>query len=133
MIPNIVKQVNLPIQKNMKSIIKKLSILLIIGLMSSCYTQVKMTILNVDYRYLEVRNGERTLYSGCTGGSNTTDQNAIILVPINYSDSIFIEIYENGKVLISKSYKLSRGKYLYIDNLTGKLSIYSQNKEKPLI
>jgi hypothetical protein len=117
----------------MKSIIKKLSILLIIGLMSSCYTQVKMTILNVDYKYLEVRNGERILYSGYTGGSNTTDQNAIVLVPINYNDSIFVEIYENGKASINQSYKLSRGKYLYIDNLTGDFSIYSQNKEKPLM
>lgn len=101
--------------------------------MSSCYTQVKMTILNVGHKYLEVRNGERTLYSGSTGGSNTTDQNAIILVPINYNDSIFIEVHENRKVLIKQAYKLSRGKYLYIDNLTGEFSIYSQNKEKPLM
>ncbi len=90
-------------------------------------------ILDVDYKYLEIKNGDRVLYSGFTGGSNTTDQNAIILVPINYNDSIFIEIYEGGKTLKKQSYKLSRGKYLYIDNQTGGFLIYSQNKEKPLI
>jgi len=62
-----------------------------------------------------------------------TEQNAIILVPINYRDSIFVEVWKNNEVLLKGSYKLTNGKYLYIDNLTGAFSVYSQNKVKPLI
>lgn len=117
----------------MKSITQNLRLLIIILLMASCSPMiVQMSILKINNKYLLIRNGEREVYWGFTGESNMTDQNAVILVPINYNDSIFVEVRDSNKILLNRSFKLPRGKFLYIDNLNGDFSIYSQNKEKPL-
>ena len=119
---------------DMKLIIKKIKLYSAILVMASCSPRlVRTSILDINDKHVIVKNGDIEVFWGFTGGSNTTKQNVIVLIPINYNDSISIQISDNSKVLINRSFKLSRGKYLYIDNSNGDYSVYSQNKKKPLI